>query len=395
MKILTSKKTIVLFITCLTIFACNSPADISGRLEGVKEEGLKLYLIKPGSLKELAASYLGKVIDSTVVDSNGHFEFRNLPMAKEPVLLELAVARPGKATNFLISDDPVYSNYMPVIWHSEPLQITAEVNRFQNSLSIQDPSEANKALLELRDINLAAYENYLAGKQWQVKDGSELLEKEHAVLQYQTQLIQFANSTKHLLPALVALRWVSPEGNYERVPEFLVNQCEKWKKVQPDHSWVKQLCQASDPADLPVLEGDAFPDFQLPTLNKDTISLKKQLGEKLTIIDLWASWCAPCRRENREVLVPLWEEYHDQGLQIIAYGLESDEATWRKAAERDGADRWLQASDLQGDDAAFLKKIRVKIIPANFILDDKGVVIAKNVYGEALTNLVESYLRKE
>lgn len=391
---LTLKKSIVLLITCLTIFSCNSPADISGELEGVKEEGVKLYLIKPGSLKELAASYFGKVIDSAVVDSDGHFEFHNLPATKEPILLELAVAQPGKASNYL-KNDPLHSNYMPVIRHSEPLQITAQVDRFQNSFSIKDPSEANKALLELRDINQAAYENYLAGKQWQVKDGSELLEKEYAVLQYQTQLIQFANNTKHLLPALVALRWVSPEGNYERVPEFLVNQCGKWEKVQSGHSWVKQLCQNSDPADLPVLEGDTFPNFQLPMLNKDTLSLKKQLGKKLTIIDLWASWCAPCRRENREVLMPLWEEYHDQGLQIIAYGLESDEATWRKAAERDGADRWLQASDLQGDDAAFLKKIRVKIIPANFILDDKGVVVAKNVHGEALTDLVESYLQKE
>lgn len=389
------KKLFCLLITCLSLFSCNSPADIRGRLEGVNEEGVKLYLIKPGSLKELAASYFGNVIDSAVVDSDGHFEFRNLPSAKEPVLLELAVAQPGKASNFLNTVDPLKSNYMPFIWNTEPLEITAGVGEFQKNFKIEDPSEANKTLLELRDISLAAYEKYLAGKQWQVKDGSELLDKEHAILQYQTKLIEFADSTKHLLPALVALRWVSPEGNYERVPEFLVNQCEKWKKVQPDHPWVKQLCQASDPADLPVLEGDVFPDFRLPLLNKDTLSLKQQLGEKLTIIDLWASWCAPCRRENREVLVPLWEQYHERGLQIVAYGLESDELTWKAAAERDGADRWLQASDLQGDDAAFLKKIRVKIIPANFILDENGVVIAKNLHGEALTELVESYLRKE
>ena len=53
-------------------------------------------------------------------------------------------------------------------------------------------------------------------------------------------------------------------------------------------------------------------------------------------------------------------------------GLESDASAWRTAVERDGADRWFQASDLQGDDAPFLKKIRLQTIPANFILDDKG-----------------------
>ena len=130
-------------------------------------------------------------------------------------------------------------------------------------------------------------------------------------------------------------------------------------------------------------------------LTKDTLFLKEQLGNKLTIIDLWASWCAPCRKENREVLVPLWDEYHNQGLQIIAYGLETDEHTWRAAAERDGANRWLQASDLQGDDAPFLKYIRVQTIPANFILDDKGVVIAKNVHGKVLMDLVKSHIEKK
>ena len=93
--------------------------------------------------------------------------------------------------------------------------------------------------------------------------------------------------------------------------------------------------------------------------------------------------------------MPLWNEYHDKGLQIIAYGLESDESTWRAAAARDGANRWFQASDLQGDDTPFLKKIRVHTIPANFILDDKGVVMAKNVFGKSLMDWVKRYMEKK
>lgn len=143
-----------------------------------------------------------------------------------------------------------------------------------------------------------------------------------------------------------------------------------------------------------MLVGDEFPDFNFPTLTRDTISLRDLLGSKLTIIDLWASWCAPCRMENRNVLVPIWDEYHNKGLQIIAYGLESDEAVWRAAAKSDGADRWFQASDLQGDFAPFLKEIRIRTIPANFILDNKGVVVAKNVHGSALTDLVKSLMKE-
>ncbi len=379
----------------LTQIACHSPADIAGRIEGTEKEDIKMYLIEPETLREVAASYFGKVIDSAVVNSDGSFEFNNLPKTKEPVLLEVAIQLSGKAPNYLQTDNPMMSNFMPILWQSgEPLQITAKWNEFQKSFSIEHPSEINNALLDLRDIREKAYQTYLAGKHWELEDGSELMEKEQAILQYQTELIKFANSTPYLMPALVALRWVSPENYYERVPEFLVSQCNKWTEKQPDHPWVKQLCKESDPANLPVLVGDEFPNLTFPMLTKDTLSLKDQLGSKLTIIDLWASWCAPCRKENREVLVPIWDEYHDQGLQIVAYGLESDESAWRAAVERDGANRWLQASDLQGDDAPFLKKIRVRTIPANFILDDKGVVMAKNVHGRALMDLVKSYMEK-
>lgn len=379
----------------LILIACHAPADISGKLEGIKQEDIKVYLIQPETLREVAASYFGKVLDSAVVNSNGIFEFHNLPKTTEPVLLELAIQVSGKDSNYLQTEDPMRSNYMPIIWQfGEPIQITARMDEFQKSFSIKHPSEINKALLDLRNIKIKAYQTYLEGKYWQLEDGSELLEQEHAILKYQTELITFANRTQYLMPALVAVRWVSPENYYERVPEFLVSQCNKWKKKQPDHPWLKQLCKESDPSNLPVLVGDVFPNLKLPMLTKDTLSLKDQLGKKLTIIDLWASWCAPCRKENREILVPIWDKYHDQGLQIVAYALESDESAWRSATEHDGAYRWFHASDLQGDDAAFLKKIRVRTIPANFILDGKGVVMAKNVHGKDLMDLVKSYMKE-
>lgn len=396
MRTIPIKNTAIYILTSLTLIACQSPAYISGRLEGVEKKDIKIYLIEPESLREVAASYFGKVIDSADVNSDGSFEFYNLPKTKEPVLLELAMQLTGKAPNYLQTGDPLRSNYMPILWKSgEHLQITAKLDEFQKSFSIEHPSEINKALLDLRDIKEKAYQTYLAGKHWEVEEGSQLLEKEHAILQYQTQLMKFADSVQYLMPALVALRWVSPEDDYERVPEFLVNQCNKWTKKQADHPWVKQLCKESDPSNLPVLVGDIFPNLKFPLLTKDTLSLKDLLGKKLTIIDLWASWCVPCRKENRDVLVPVWNEYHDKGLQIVAYGLESDESSWRSAAEHDGANRWLQASDLQGDDAPFFKKIRVQTIPANFILDDKGVVLAKNVHGNALIDLVKSYMIKK
>lgn len=394
MRFIFIKNIIRIVLISFTLIACHTPVDISGTIEGTENKDLKIYLIQPEKLRDVAASYLGKVIDSAIIQPNGRFEFVNLPKTKTPILFELALQLPENHANYLQTENPTKSNYMPILWEAEhPIKITSNINGFQKHFSIENPSKINKALIDLNTINQKAYQTHLSEKHWDLKDGDQLMNKEHAVLQYQTALINYANNTPYLIPALVALRWISPVNDYERVPEFLVNQCHKWNIKAPNHPWVKELCKQSEPANLPVLIGDEFPNIKLPLITKDSISIREQLGSKLTIIDLWASWCAPCRKENRDILVPIWDEYHDKGLQIIAYALESDRSTWKTAAERDGANRWIQTSDLQGDDARFLKKIRVQTIPANFILNEKGIVIAKNMHRKDLIDWVKNYIK--
>lgn len=387
------KNTFCLWLLSTTLIACQPSADISGILSGSVDGGTIIYAIHPQTLRQVSAPYFGKIIDSAQVNADGSFAFNHLPKQEAPLLLELAQKVNGKAPNYLHTDDPANANFMPVIWQPGlPLHITAEAGQFQRSFAVANPSAAQQALLELRDVHQAAYRNYLEGKSWQVEDGSGLMKQAHALRQYQSALIHFAEQTSFLLPALVAVRWVSPEHYYERLPEFLVGQCQQWHLEAPDHPWVIQLCELGDPAHLPVLIGDTFPDVQLPLASQDTVTISDIWGDKLTIVDLWASWCAPCRKENRQVLVPLWDQYHDQGLQIIAYGLESDASQWHKAIIRDGADRWIHASDLQGDEGLLMQRIRLQTIPANFVLNGQGVVIAKNLHGKDLMDWVASYM---
>ncbi len=378
--------------------SCTGQAPLSGKLQLTSDDSWAktIYLIQPRSLDEVATSFTGQVIDSVQVKGDGSFVFDKMPDAPAPILLELAVQKKGERfVNRLENENLAAANYFPIVWKNGwKIEVKASIESFQSSFKIENPTPENAALLALRDIRQKAYAQFLQKKDATGHEETKLLEEEAAKLSFQQALITFAEANDELLPALVAIRWVSPNSDYERIPEFLVSQCQKWQSRQPNHPWVLQLCQKSNPAKLPVLKGDSLPDAPLPMLAGDTIALYQLIkGKKLIILDLWASWCAPCRRENRNYLVPLWEKYHNEGFEIIGYALDASENIWKKAIETDGAYRWLHASHLQGDDAPLLETLRIQTIPANFILNAEGKVIAKNLHGEDLLQFVENYFK--
>lgn len=384
----------------LLMQSCSEKAWLSGTIDLVAGADWKpvVYLVQPEKFNDVAQSFVGKVLDSAQVSQNGHFEFINLPAYEEPVLLELAVQRKEeKYPNRLTNENPKTDNYFPLIYQpGSQIRIEADIAHFQSTFAIEEPSAVNKALLQLRDIRLKAYEKYLAGIEEDHGADEDLLEREKSAYNFKKELIDFSDSTAKLLPAMVALRWASPEGNYERVAELVYKQSEKWNALYPEHAWVKELATVADKRNLPILVGDPIPEMRLPMKNGETASLQTLLKErKLMILDVWASWCAPCRMENRNVLVPLWEKYNNQGFQIVAYGLESSEKAWDNAITKDGADRWLHASHLQGDQNPFMDALRLTTIPANFLLDEKGGVLAKNLHGTDLVDFVDDYMKKE
>lgn len=386
------------FFQILLLVSCTAKAPLSGtiKMPAHTDWAAMVYLVQPRTLDEVAASFSGQVLDSAAILADGSFAFEKMPETTEPVLLELVIQRKGERFfNKLENEELTTANYFPFVWkNGDRLEVSASADQFQLSLAIKNPSPENTALLKLRDVRLKAFQQLQQKTGTQGHDEALLLEEEAARLRFQQASMNFANETEHLLPALVAIRWVSPANDYERVPEFLVAQCEKWQTQYASHPWVAQLCQKSNREQLPVLKGDQIPDAMLPMLSGGESALYQLLGKKLTILDLWASWCAPCRRENRDFLVPLWDKYHEQGLQIIGYALEGSESAWKNAIEKDGANRWLHASPLQGDDAPLLKTLRIQTIPANFLLDAQGKVLAKNLHGEVLVKFVEEYLRR-
>ena len=134
--------------------------------------------------------------------------------------------------------------------------------------------------------------------------------------------------------------------------------------------------------------GNKAPEFSAPTPEGDELALTNTLG-KYTIIDFWASWCRPCRAENPNV-VNVYNKYHDQGLNIISVSLDrqGNDARWKKAIEDDQMD-WYHVSNLMFWQDPIAKTYGVRSIPATFLLDENGVIVAKNLRGKALRDKMD------
>lgn len=142
--------------------------------------------------------------------------------------------------------------------------------------------------------------------------------------------------------------------------------------------------------------GKVAPEFSSPDKDGNMLALKDMKG-KATIIDFWAAWCGPCRRENPNV-VKIYEKYHDKGLEIIGVSLDgrsnqkdTAKVNWLKAIEDDGLN-WHHVSSLKYFNDPVARLYRVNAIPATFILDKNGVIVAKKLRGQALEDKIAELL---
>ena len=142
-----------------------------------------------------------------------------------------------------------------------------------------------------------------------------------------------------------------------------------------------------------VAIGSKAPEFSAPNPEGEQISLKDSMG-KVTLIDFWAAWCKPCRVENPNI-VKTYNKYHDKGFNIIGVSLdrEAQKDKWIQAIKDDNL-TWPQVSNLKFWQDPVAQLYGVQAIPAQFILDENGVIVAKNLRGDALDAKVKELLEK-
>lgn len=178
----------------------------------------------------------------------------------------------------------------------------------------------------------------------------------------------------------------NPRIDIENFKKTFSNLDASLKNTKPGKSIEIQL------ANYKPIEINSFaPDFSAPNPSGTMVSLKESLG-KVTIIDFWASWCGPCRRENPNV-VALYTKYHSKGLNIVGVSLDKTLEDWEKAIVKDNV-TWTQVSNLKFWEDPIAKLYKVEQIPTTYILDKSGKIIGKDLKGKELEDKIIKFLEK-
>ncbi|MBL3657332.1 TlpA disulfide reductase family protein [Fulvivirga sediminis] len=182
-------------------------------------------------------------------------------------------------------------------------------------------------------------------------------------------------------------------GNFldrDKYFDFYSSYAELLKKDMPNNPIAKDFVEnVENMKNLAI--GKVAPDIALPNPDGEVVKLSSLRG-KYVLVDFWAKWCGPCRRENPNV-VRLYDKYNKEGFEVYGVSLDRRREDWLQAIEQDNL-HWTQVSDLKYWNSEAAKLYNVKAIPFALLLDPDGVIIGKNLRGRELENKLEEIFNK-
>ncbi|MGM0375233.1 MAG: redoxin domain-containing protein [Bacteroidota bacterium] len=366
------RKVAFLFAIALLLGSCGQKSDgytVTGEIEGV-DEGTAV-------LQKLESSSGPVAVDTTeIVD--GKFTFS------------------GEVDQPMFHLVSVNDNEAPVTFFLENANIEISGNIDSLQASEVRGSELSEKFQEFNDQvpsnerAQALQQEFMQARQSGDQDlMKELAEEYQTIMEEQQQYFKnYVNeNTDNAVGAFLGMnmaRSMSGDELEELVSSFEENI--------PEHPYVKEMKNMEEPAqkqaeaEKAIQVGEEAPNFTLTDTDGNEHSLNDFQG-KYVFLDFWASWCSPCREESPN-MVKAYKQYGGEDFEIVGVSLDKTRDPWLKAIEEDNI-TWTQLHDPEGEVA---NTYGVQSIPFTLLLDKDGVIIEKNLRGEALQNKLEEIL---
>ena len=358
-----------------TLISCNSGPGytLSGTVENAAE-GQQVYLA------ELNQNNNQTTVVDTLEIVNGQFEGQYA--AKDhPTVSFLTVEGVRGNVLFIAEDGPVTMEV-----RKDSLFASKVSGGTHNEILygyLEEVLKTNKIIGALRQEMMQAYSNQDSVQLAELEmRQQEIIDQDKEV---KRQLVD--NNPNSIVSILVLQDMVNSKTfNSNELTEHYNSLSEQVRNTHLAFTLEKTL-EALSRLDI----GSKAPDFTAPTPEGEELALKDALGE-ITLVDFWASWCKPCRVENPNI-VRVYEKYHDKGFNVLGVSLDRPEKRdeWLQAIEDDNL-TWPQVSNLMFWQDPVARLYNIQAIPAAFLLDKNGTIIARDVRGDDLEKKVAELL---
>ncbi|MDX1904283.1 MAG: TlpA disulfide reductase family protein [Thermonemataceae bacterium] len=413
-----------LFILFLTLFACQKTKEESTITGFVKNKNLtgKVYLAVSGQHNRQFFDQL-KIIDSTEI-KDGKFDFK--VSNKEVDIYAIAFAN-AKGFNIFftagegavnIKDIDTEGKEKPYILEGSNAKdnelnhkFLAYLAKFNEGLKGDKELENWKNLIITKTKKLDSLQEKNSPQladEIKIVDSLKALYTQKAdifVKSFNQEVYQTITEAMPSVGSILLAEQLDTEKDYVFLKDFADKVAQQMPNSTPAKNFVEFMSRVKN-AELDknrpnasknntsgkvgLAIGDTAPDFSSKTPEGKEVKLSSLRG-KVVLVDFWAAWCRPCRMENPNV-VRAYQKYKAKGFDILGVSLDREKEAWLAAIKKDNL-TWTQISDLQFWDSPVVPLYEIEGIPANFLLDKEGKIIAKNLRGAALEETLAKILK--
>jgi len=391
--VMSKKMVLFLIASVLLISGCREESfSVSGTVVGAGEGGyLLLREVKPGFLEP---------VDSVVPGKDGRFSFRSETEWPSFYMLSLddddfltLVVSPGEKIEVHAERGSM----------AQPQQVTGSEGTSQIIAFRKDHDEVVAELKHLTDIyndsiNSPSLPLLMDSLDRRAADiVTAFREKALSLLEAnKTSMVSVYLLNQQVVPGLQLFDPAKNPEVFYSVDSTLYALYPGSDLVLDLHSFVAGLRKSvtvGKRAGEPPVAGEMLPDIVLPGPDGDTLRLSSLRG-RVVLVDFWAAWCPPCREENPN-LVQMYDMYHWRGFDIFQVSLDLRMEEWTEAIRKDRLGRWKHVSDLRYRDSEVVKQFGLSEIPASFLIDREGRVIAVNLRGDDLRKKLDEVLGEQ